>query len=180
MKNIILALLLSSTASAAGVLINGNQINPQTAISIATFTQTGSGNSSFVGKVGIGTSSPSTKLDVQGTLGVGSGSSDGVIFMRGSVSSGAGPLIQWNAGGNPQGYSGLYSGIHNSVATDMDFEVAYATQSIILESTAIRMNTTTGTQVYYCNGGASIGNLCLGNGCSCAGGAWVATPIYLP
>ncbi len=58
MKNIILALFLSSTASAAGVLINGNQINPKTAISISTFTQTGSGNSSFAGNLGIGTVNP--------------------------------------------------------------------------------------------------------------------------
>lgn len=51
MKNIILALLLSSSAYAVGPQINGNQINPQTAISIATFTQTGSGGVSFAGNL---------------------------------------------------------------------------------------------------------------------------------
>ena len=41
MKNIIIALLLSSTAHAVGPLINGAQVNPQTAISISTLTVTG-------------------------------------------------------------------------------------------------------------------------------------------
>jgi hypothetical protein len=38
---IILALFLTASANAAGVLINGNQINPQTAISISSLTVTG-------------------------------------------------------------------------------------------------------------------------------------------
>lgn len=61
MKNIILAamVLLAARASAAvGPQINGNQINAQTAISIATFTVTGAGNT------GIGTASAGRKLDV--------------------------------------------------------------------------------------------------------------------
>lgn len=33
--------------------------------------------------------------------------------------------------------------------------------------------------VYYCDAGASVGNLCRGNGCSCSGGTWVATSLKI-
>ena len=36
------------------------------------------------------------------------------------------------------------------------------------------------TQLYYCNAGVSAGNMCRGNGCSCAGGSWVAEGVFLP
>jgi hypothetical protein len=53
MKNIIMAAAIFSAtnAGAVGPLINGNQINPQTAISIATFTVTGAGGMSFTNSV---------------------------------------------------------------------------------------------------------------------------------
>ena len=34
--------------------------------------------------------------------------------------------------------------------------------------------------VYYCNGGVSLGNLCRGNGCTCAAGTWVDTGLRVP
>jgi hypothetical protein len=36
-----------------------------------------------------------------------------------------------------------------------------------------------GTAMYYCSAGASAGNTCRGNGCSCSGGSWVLTGVYL-
>ncbi len=53
MRNLltVIALLLASKASAVGPLINGNQINPQTAISIATLTVTGARDASFAHSV---------------------------------------------------------------------------------------------------------------------------------
>lgn len=33
--------------------------------------------------------------------------------------------------------------------------------------------------VYYCDAGASVGNMCRGNGCSCVGGAWIATSLKI-
>jgi hypothetical protein len=33
--------------------------------------------------------------------------------------------------------------------------------------------------VYYCDAGASVGNMCRGNGCSCVGGTWVATSLKI-
>ncbi len=55
------SLLLAGAASAAvGPLINGNQINPQTAISIATFTTTGAGVVNINGAAGLNVVGPVT------------------------------------------------------------------------------------------------------------------------
>ena len=34
--------------------------------------------------------------------------------------------------------------------------------------------------VYYCNAGASAGNMCRGNACSCVAGTWVDTGLRIP
>ena len=36
------------------------------------------------------------------------------------------------------------------------------------------------TQLYYCNGGVSLNQICRGNGCTCVGGTEVAEGIYVP
>ena len=76
----ILVMLLAFTfgavdCRAAGVLINGNQINSASQITISSETVTGNafsvGGSTFVvtvGKVGIGTTNPVAALDSSGTI----------------------------------------------------------------------------------------------------------------
>ncbi len=89
MRNLltVIALLLASKASAVvGPLINGNQINPQTAISIASFTVTGAGATRIQGAGG---------LSVTNSVDAGSVTAHGA----GGITASAGPLVSSGAAG---------------------------------------------------------------------------------
>jgi hypothetical protein len=49
-----------------------------------------------------------------------------------------------------------------------------------IDSTPVRLGSSTGTQLYRCVGGTYANTICYGNSCTCTGGSWTATGVYLP
>ncbi len=119
------------------------------------------------GFVGMGTTNPTTVLYSSGTAAVvatlDSSSTNGVELSFRNSSTLIGQV-----------------GSAKTVGGNLADEVVYAVSDLILSGTNIRMNTITGTQMYYCNGGVNIGMVCRGSGCACAGGTETALGIYLP
>ena len=79
---------------------------------------------------------------------------------------------------NPTGFSAGTTRINNAQGLIVTYGVVAATATFT--TTPVRLGSASGTQMYYCNGGVSVGNLCRGNGCSCAAGSWIALGIFTP
>lgn len=128
------------------------------------------------GSVGIGTGSPAAKLEVSGSV----------------------AKIRATASGTQPGFE-LYSPFNNSSERNWELLTSYnaigdfgirvsassgtapGSERLYIDTSGnTHLKTSAGTQLFYCDAGASVGNLCRGNGCSCSGGTWIGMPLYVP
>lgn len=115
------------------------------------------------GNVGIGTTSPLSKLDVSGGLAIGTYAGANAAPANGAIISGSVGIGTTNPT-SPLTVAGAISG----------------SNGLTISSGNSLLGTSSGTQLFYCNGGASVGNLCRGNGCSCTAGSWVGMGVFVP
>lgn len=156
------ALYVSTGTGNVYVQTAGTMTVKGNAFSIGTSTLVVTG-----GNVGIGTTNPTQVLYTSGTA-------SNLAAFDSSSSNGA--QVSFYNSSTIRGQVGSAKIVGGALA-DM---AVYAVSDLIISAANIRMNTISGTQLYYCTGGTFAGNVGRGAGMICTGGSATALGIYVP
>jgi hypothetical protein len=170
-------------AQASSTIGNGTQTGGLTISGGATTT----GNAYFTGRVGIGTMTPSSALEVNGDIRITSGSGGHIYFADGSsmitaTANGTG-ITSWNDINFQTGDQiNLQTGNGSATSTKMlitnagSVGIGTTTPGSILSVQGVA-NFTTATSTYYSTGGINIGSGCFAVAGNCIGGAPLQTQL---